>query len=165
VGFDFDPVGDTWEQLVPLALAMRGLLESLKLKSFPKTSGKRGLHVLVPISPGPSHDDVVAFAVKLTEALANRFPKQATTLRPLTSRKGRLYLDAHQNGGLKTLVAPYSLRAVEGGPVSTPLEWDEVSEKLDPSLFNLRTVPKRIAKVGDLFAPVLTTRQALPDVK
>ncbi len=81
----------------------------------------------------------------------------ATTERAINKRYGRLYIDAGQNGRGKTVVAPYSLRAVEAASFSAPLKWSEVTRRLDPSRFNLKTVRKRLDAVGDLFAPVLTT--------
>ena len=164
VAFDFDPVTG-WEQIAPLAKALKGLLDELKLVSVPKTSGKRGLHVFVPLGPGHTHAQALAFAEAVTAALAARFPDQATTERSLNRRRGRLYLDAFQNGRLKTMVAPYSIRAVEGAPVSTPLEWDEVDARLDPAKFNIRTVPARLRERGDLFAAALAGKQRLPEFR
>jgi bifunctional non-homologous end joining protein LigD len=165
VAFDFDPGEAGWTQIVPLARALKGLLDELKLLSVPKTSGKRGLHVFVPLGPGHSHAQALAFAEAVAGTLASRFPDMATTERALNRRRGRLYLDAHQNGRLKTMVAPYSIRAVEGAPVSTPLEWDEVDGRLDPAKFNIRTVPARLHARGDLFAPALSGKQRLPEFR
>jgi len=162
VVFDFDPAGEDWAQLVPLARALRALLEELKLLSVPKTSGKRGLHVFIPLGPGHSFEASYGFAVAVGEVLARKFPALATRERALKNRHGRLYLDCEQNGRLKTMVAPYSLRAVEGGPASTPLHWDEVDTSLVPGDFTLRTLEKRLARTGDLFAPALRTPQRLP---
>ncbi len=162
VAFDFDPPDGSWEGLVPVAQALRGLLTELELVGVPKTSGKRGLHVLVPIARGYTHDQVHDFAQSVTEVLAARFPEQATTLRTIKRRGGRMYLDAEQNGRLKTMVAPYSIRAVEAGSVSTPLHWDEVALSLDPSRFTIKTFEKRLAQVGDLFAPALARSGRLP---
>ncbi len=165
VAFDFDPAEGGWAQIAPLAWALKGLLDELKLLSVPKTSGKRGLHVFVPLGPGHTHAQALGFAEAVAGALAARFPELATTERALKRRRGRLYLDAHQNGRLKTLVAPYSIRAVEGAPVSTPLEWDEVDAGLDPAKFNIRTVPGRLRALGDLFAPALAGTQRLPELR
>ncbi len=164
VAFDLDPA-DGWEQLVPIAQALHGLLDELKLTSVPKSSGKRGLHVLVPLAPGYTHDQAHDFAVSVTSVLAQKFPELATTARPLAQRKGRLYLDAEQNGRLKTMVAPYSVRAVEAASVSTPLHWDEVDVSFDPSRFTIKTFEKRLAQVGDLFAPALSHQGRLPNLK
>lgn len=162
VVFDLDPASSDWPSLVTLATALHGLLEELKLASVPKTSGKRGLHVLVPLAPGHTHTQALGFAQSVTTVIAQKFPALATVGRALQGRKGRLYLDAFQNGRLKTVVAPYSLRAVEPAPASTPLHWDELTPSLDPAQFNLRTLPKRLAKVGDLFKPALHGKQRLP---
>jgi len=86
----------------------------------------------------------------------------ATTERAINKRGGRLYVDAGQNGRGKTVVAPYSLRAVEGASFSAPLKWSEVTRKLDPTRFNLKTVRKRLDAMGDLFSPLFKVKQKLP---
>lgn len=170
VAFDFDPPEEedpktSFARIVPLARALAWLLEELHLVSFPKTSGKRGLHVFVPIAPGHTFDGSHAFARGVSDALVGRFPDDATTVRSKKLRRGRLYLDAEQNARLKTMVAPYSIRATPDGQVSAPLQWDEVDERLDPAAFTVRNLEKRLSKVGDLFAPVLEGRQRLPTFK
>jgi bifunctional non-homologous end joining protein LigD len=120
------------------------------------------MHVLVPIAPGHTHADALNFAVAVARTLEQGMPQIATTERSIRDRRGRLYVDALQNGMGKTLVAPYSIRALEGAPVSTPLKWHEVTSKLNPMDFNLKTVPARIEKVGDLFATALSGSQRLP---
>ena len=165
VVFDLDPAkGKGIEQAIEAALIFRGLFEDLGIPSFPKTSGKRGIHLLVPLKKGYSHEDAMNFACTLAEAVSKRVDNM-TIERALVKRRGRLYLDCLQNGFGKTIVAPYALRAIDGAPVSAPLEWSEVNKKLDPSKFNLRTMPDRLAKKGDLFAPVLTGGVKLPTLK
>lgn len=152
--FDLDPAkGKGIGQAIEAAIVMRGLLENLGLPSVPKTSGKRGIHVFVPLAGGQSHEDAVDFAASLAAGVASQVP-DITVERAIAQRKGRLYLDALQNGYGKTIVAPYSLRGIEGAPVSAPLLWSEVTRRLDPAKFNIRTMPKRLDKVGDLFAPI-----------
>jgi bifunctional non-homologous end joining protein LigD len=163
--FDLDPAkGKGIEQAIDAAIIMRGLLEHLEVPSVPKTSGKRGIHIFVPLAPGYSHEDANAFACSVAAALSREVPWM-TVERSLDQRKGRLYLDCMQNAYGKTIVAPYSPRAIDGAPVSAPLQWDEVTKKLDPLKFNLRTMPNRLAKVGDLFAAVLTTKVKLPELR
>ena len=160
--FDLDPAkGKGIEQAIEAALVMRKVLDTLELPSFPKTSGKRGIHVFVPIVAGYTHEDANAFACSLAAAVTARVPWM-TVERSLAKRRGRLYLDCEQNAYAKTIVAPYSLRAIDGAPVSAPLKWSEITKKLDPLKFNLRTMPKRVDKVGDLFADVLTSKVKLP---
>jgi len=160
--FDLDPGGGTWAHLIDLALMLRGFLNELGLESFPKTSGKRGLHLIVPIRPGPSHELATRFAVEITTALAHVRPDVSTVERMKAKRGGRLYLDALQNGYGKTIIAPYSLRDTPQATVSAPLDWSEVTVALDPKVFTLKTMPSRVDEVGDLFAGVRTCDQALP---
>jgi bifunctional non-homologous end joining protein LigD len=162
VVFDLDPAkGRGIEQAIEPALVLRGLFERLSLPSVVKTSGKRGLHVLVPLQAGHAHQQAVAFAESITQAVARELPG-VTVERALGKRRGRLYLDAYQNGYGKTIVAPYSPRALDGAPVSAPLAWDEVTPRLDPGCFTVRTMPQRLAKVGDLFADALRKGIRLP---
>jgi bifunctional non-homologous end joining protein LigD len=165
VVFDLDPPEGRWDELIELANALRKFLQQLGVDSIPKTSGKRGLHVVVPIARGHTHQDALEFAVAITQTLERGLPKLATTVRTIAKRQGRVYLDALQNGYGKTMVAPYSLRAIEGAPASTPLRWEEVTPKLDPLKFNLKTMAARLKDVGDLFAPVLQGRQRLPRLR
>jgi len=163
--FDLDPAkGKGIEQAIEAAIVMRGLLENLKLPSVPKTSGKRGIHVFVPLAEGTTHEQAADFACAIAGAVSNEVPFM-TVERALAKRRGRLYLDCMQNGYGKTMVAPYSLRAIDGAPVSAPLKWEEITKKLDPLKFNLRTMPDRLAKVGDLFARVFEERATLPELK
>jgi bifunctional non-homologous end joining protein LigD len=143
---------------------IRALLENLELPSVPKTSGKRGIHVLIPLARGYTHDQVADFACDIAAAVAREVPTM-TVERAIAQRKGRLYLDCLQNGYGKTVVAPYSPRAIDGAPVSAPLKWEEINKKLEPKKFNIRTMPDRIAKVGDLFADIFKKRAKLPTLK
>jgi bifunctional non-homologous end joining protein LigD len=163
--FDLDPAkGKGFEQAIEAAIVMRKLLENLELPSVPKTSGKRGIHVFVPLAPGSTHEQVADFACSIAEAVSAKVPF-LTVERSLSQRKGRLYLDCMQNGYGKTVVAPYSPRAIDGAPVSAPLQWSEITKKLDPKKYNIRTMPNRLAKVGDLFAAVFENQVKLPKLK
>jgi bifunctional non-homologous end joining protein LigD len=165
VVFDLDPgEGQDIAQTLPVADALRRLFDQLSLPSVPKTTGKRGLHVLVPLLPGHTHDDAVEFAVKIGLAVTSVL-KDATMERSVAKRKGRLYLDCYQNGWGKTIVAPYSPRALDGAPVSAPLKWSEVNDGLDAKAFTIATMPERLAAVGDLFAPALTDGVRLPRLR
>ncbi|HYU26150.1 MAG TPA: DNA ligase D [Thermoanaerobaculia bacterium] len=163
--FDLDPAkGKGIAQAIDAAIVMRGLLENLDVPSVPKTSGKRGIHVFVPLVAGYSHEQAADFACSIAGAVSAEVPYM-TVERSIEKRRGRLYLDCMQNGYGKTMVAPYSLRAIDGAPVSAPLKWEEITKKLDPLKFNLRTMPNRLAKVGDLFARVFEEKAKLPDLK
>lgn len=163
--FDLDPAkGKGIEQAIEAAGVIRRLLENMELPSVPKTSGKRGIHVFIPLAKGYTHEEAMEFSCSISEAVARQVGFM-TVERSIASRKGRLYLDCLQNGYGKTVVAPYSPRAIDGAPVSAPLRWEEITKKLDPLKFNIRTMPNRLAKVGDLFADVFKNRAKLPVLK
>lgn len=137
---------------IPIALTIREVLEEVGLTGFPKTSGKTGLHVLVPLGDGLPF----AVAKQLLELIGRiavqRHPQHATMERRKDKRGARVLIDVGQTGRHRTIVAPYSVREVPGAPVSTPISWDEVSLSLDPSSFNVFTVPERVLSLGDPMA-------------
>ncbi len=159
---DLDPGDGPWSHLVEVAHAVHALLEALKLESFVKTSGKRGLHVVVPFAPGPTHDEATGFAEKVARAVAKVLPAIATVERMKDKRSGKLYVDYGQNGEGRTIVSPYTIRARDGAVVSTPITWDEVTEDLDPRRFTIKSVLERVRDKGDLFAGALRGEQRLP---
>lgn len=159
---DLDPGEGPWGHVIDVALAARVLLEQLELPSFVKTTGKRGLHIVVPIGHGATHAEATRLAEHIAVAIARVMPNIATVERSIPKRKGRLYIDYLQNGHGKTIASPYTLRAIDGAPVSTPLRWSEIKASLDPSAFNLRTVRARVDVHGDLFAGVL---RGGPDIR
>ena len=162
VVFDLDPAeGKGIEQAIEVAQILHGMFDRLGLPSVPKTTGKRGIHVFVPLAPGHTYDDAQAFALSVGETVVQKLP-QVTLERAKEKRKGRLYFDCLQNGYGKTVIAPYSLRGVDGAPASTPLKWSEVEPKLDPKRFTLRTLPGRLKEVGDLFTLALRQGVRLP---
>ena len=139
---------------------MKEALDALKLASFPKTSGKKGLHVFVPIRAGPDSDEVREFADRLGHRLAQAFPKELTMETRIAARKGRVYLDPFRNGFAQTVVSPYSVRRAPKAPVSTPLDWSEVRPTLKPADFNIGNFAKRLAK-QDPWADFDESRQSL----
>ena len=143
---------------------LHGMFERLGLPSIPKTTGKRGLHILVPLAKGHTYEDAESFALQVGETVAKQL-KNVTLERSRAARRGRLYFDCMQNAYGKTVVAPYSLRGVDGAPVSAPLRWSEVKPGLDPRQLNLKTMPQRLREMGDLFAPALTQGVRLPRYK
>jgi bifunctional non-homologous end joining protein LigD len=162
VVLDLDPGDGPWAHLVEVGHAVKTLLDALALESFVKTSGKRGVHVIVPIAPGPTHEQATGFAEKVARAVAKVLPKIATVERMKDKRGGKLYVDYGQNGEGRTVVCPYTIRARDGAVVSTPIEWDELTGDLDPTKLTIRTVLARVEQRGDLLAGALAVRQKLP---
>jgi bifunctional non-homologous end joining protein LigD len=161
VVLDLDPGDGPWAHLVEVAVAVRRLLEALELASFVKTSGKRGVHIVVPVA-GVTHEKATAFAESVARAVAKVLPEVATVERMKDKRGGRLYVDYGQNGEGRTIVAPYTIRARDGAVVSTPIRWEELTEDLDPGRFTVRTILARVEKYGDLYAGSLGGKQRLP---
>jgi len=161
VMFDLDPAeGSTFEDVVEVALLVRETLDVLGLESVPKTSGSRGIHVLVPIARRHGFDEVREFAGIVAGALARAHPGLVTTEWARAKRRGVL-VDANQNGPGKTTASVYSVRPRAGAPVSTPLRWDEVVPGLDHHSFTMDVVLERVRRDGDLFARVLEGGQSL----
>ena len=159
--FDLDPTPEVpWAQTIEVALLLQGLLDGLGLAGFPKTSGGKGFHVLVPLDRRSTYDDSRAFAEHVAAAIARTYPELATTQWSKARRRGVL-IDANQNGQGKTIASAYSVRPRLGATVSTPLRWEEVTPDLDPGAFTMAVVLDRIDRLGDLAEPLLTTRQSL----
>ena len=160
VCFDLDPASGKFADAARVALLVREALLQIGLRSFPKTSGSRGLHVFVPIRLGPSAEEVLNFAERFSAWLARDNPKQITVEHSIAARGARVYLDPFRNGPLQTVVSPYSVRRKPHAPVSTPLGWPEVSEKLDPATFNLGNFRARM-KEKDPWQDFFSSRQSL----
>jgi bifunctional non-homologous end joining protein LigD len=159
--FDLDPTPDTpWAQTIEVALIVKELLDSLGLVAFPKTSGGKGFHVLVPLDRRSTYAETRSFAEVVAAAVARAHPKLATTEWSKARRRGVL-IDANQNGEGKTIASAYSVRPKPGAPVSTPLTWDEVEAGVDPGAFTMSAVLERVERHGDLAADLLTVRQSL----
>lgn len=162
--FDLD-VGDDapFERILAAAALLETELSSLNLRSCAKTSGGKGMHVYLPIEPSHDFDAVRNWVESFARLLAKRHPAHFTLSKGGTHRDELVTIDYAQNSIGRNTAAPYTVRARPGAPVSTPLSWDEVRHGgIEPLDFTLRTVPGRIAKVGDLFAPVLARDQRLP---
>jgi bifunctional non-homologous end joining protein LigD len=164
VAFDLDPAeGATFSQVVRIAQWLHGRLEELRLRSFVKTSGSRGLHVMAPILPENRHDEVRSFATAVAEEAVKALPGDATLLWPIPERKGKVFVDIRRNTYGHTLVAPYSVRAKPGAPVSVAVEWDELDDPgLSPTRWDMGATLARLEKRGDPFAAAREVRQALP---
>ncbi len=159
--FDLDPSDDVgFPETIQVALLIRETLDALGLESFPKTSGSEGIHILVPVERRVTFADTREFAEIVARAIASAHPGLATTEWSKKKRRGVL-IDANQNGWGKTIASVYSVRPKPGAPVSTPLRWDEVNEKLNPSVYSMDVVLDRVHRYGDIFEPVLTTKQSL----
>lgn len=158
---DFDVNLSSLANGVILAQTLHELLTHAKLPHYPKTSGQSGLHVLIPLGPERSFDTARSLADLLGRALVDRHPDIATMERIVNRRGAKVYVDTGQTGPSRTIVSPYSVRAVATAMVSTPLRWEEVNAKLDPSVWTMKTVPDRLKREGDPMASLLEDRPDL----
>ncbi len=160
VHFDLDPgAGASFEQVCESGLVLKEALDTLKMPSLVKTTGSKGLHVYVPIVRGPDQKDVWTFAKALAHELASRHPALLTAEYRVAKRPhGRVLVDYNQNAWGRTLASIYSVRPRPEATVSTPVTWREVEKGIRIEDFTVKNVPSRIAKVGDLWKPLLQKR-------
>jgi bifunctional non-homologous end joining protein LigD len=159
--FDLDPADDAgFPEVVQVALLVKEVLDALGLTGFPKTSGSDGIHVLVPVERRHTYAETREFA-EIVAGTLNRTHRGLVTTEWTKSKRRGVLIDANQNGEGKTIASVYSVRPRPGASVSTPLRWDEVREGLDPQAFTMDAVLARVERDGDLFGPVLATRQRL----
>lgn len=152
---DLDPHGRSFDDCVTVALGVKKLLDKAKAKSFIKTSGKSGLHIMVPLGGAYTYAQARAFAKLLTQAANRAMPELTTLEQRLAKRKDRIYLDIARNAYGQTTASAYSLRPYPGATVSTPLEWSEVKKGLSPAQFTIKTIFPRLKKKGDILKGVL----------
>ena len=163
---DLDP-GETtkWSDLLALARLHRTALEHVGVRAQPKITGRRGIQIWIPITPGPSFSETRAWVEQLSKTVGAVVPELVSWKWQKDDRGGLARLDYTQNAINKTLVAPYSPRPAPGAPVSAPIEWDELDDpKLRPDRFTMRTILDRVRERGDLFRDVLDHRQRLPEL-
>jgi len=158
--FDLDPVkGATFARVREAALILKETLDSLKMPSYPKTTGSRGIHVYVPIVRGPTQKDVWSIAKTLAVSLAGAHPRLLTAEYRVAKRPTeRVLVDYNQNAWGRTLASVYSVRPHPAAAVSTPVEWSEIERGLAIEDFRIDNVPARVAELGDLYAPLLARR-------
>jgi len=159
---DIDPESGNFRDAARAGLHVKAALDALKLVSFAKTSGSRGLRVLVPIRPGPDADEVLAFAEAFVARVAAAHPDELTVEHSVAARRDRVYLDPFRNGFGQTVVAPYSVRRRDKAPISTPLEWSEVKPTLIPSDFNMGNFRRRL-EASDPWEDFFRARQSIKD--
>jgi bifunctional non-homologous end joining protein LigD len=166
VFFDLDPTeGTEFLAVLELAQAIAGRLGALQVPAFLKTSGATGFHIYVPLAEGYSYEQARTFADAVVEMVREDRPQLITTQRAVARRpKGKILIDTQQNAHGKPLASVYSARAFPGAPVSAPITPQELRKGLDPANFNIRSMPHRVKKIGDLWARFWQVRLRLEDV-
>jgi len=162
VVFDLDPPDEPrgFEQAIEVAHLIGGLLDEVGLPGYVKTSGADGIHVLAPIQRRATFEETYAFAETASRLLEARHPGLVTT-EWLKKKRSGVLVDHRQNGWGKTIASVYSVRPKPAAPVSTPLRWDELTQEVRPRQFTMQVVLDRVARLGDLYEPVLEDKRPL----
>jgi bifunctional non-homologous end joining protein LigD len=162
--FDLDPDDALgWNEIVAGVTLLQALLLELKLVGFLKTTGGKGLHVVLPIRPTVTWDDAKSFTRGVADFLVRTHPNRFTAALAKERRTGKIFIDYLRNAEGATAIAPYSVRARARAPVATPIDWAELAQDVRFDHFNLRTVPERLARLRtDPWAAFAGTRQSVP---
>ena len=161
--FDLDPdEGLGFADVISAALEVRERLERINLQSFVKTTGGKGLHVVVPIEPVTEWRAAKAFTKSFSEAMAADAPGRYLTRISKAEREGRIFIDYLRNDPTSTAVGPYSSRSRPGAPVAMPIAWEDLAKPLNPKAFTIKTAPAFIAGRNDPWADLRQVRQRLP---
>jgi bifunctional non-homologous end joining protein LigD len=161
--FDFDPAdGISWETLVEGVHLLKTLLEELGLRTFIKTTGGKGLHVVLPIKPSFGWDETKQFTKSIAELLVRSFPDRFTATVSKSKRTGKIFIDYLRNAEGATAIAAYSLRARRNAPVATPIAWEELATEVREDYFNIRNVPDRLKTMKkDPWADFFDVKQSI----
>ena len=153
---DLDPKEAPFSDVIRCAIALRELCEKIELPCYVKTTGKTGLHLMIPLGRQFTYEQSRTLGELLARVALRGLNEIATVTRHVTKRGDKVYLDYLQNRHGQTIVAPFSVRPLAGATVSMPLLWDEVNASLDPKTFTIRSALARMEKLGsDPVAPVL----------
>ena len=148
--FDIDPPeGYSFTDVVEIALNLKDELEQWDYPSFPKTTGGKGVHILVPLELKYTFQQVFEAAKEIAQSFVAKYPSQLTLQIKKEARKGRVLIDIYRIRHHQSIVCAYSLRGRDGAPVSMPLHWEELAEVTDPNEFNLHSVPEKLSSEGD----------------
>ncbi len=152
---DLDPGNIGFKEVVVTALKIREICEEVGIETYCKTSGATGLHIYIPLNKKYTYDEIKRFGESLATVVQKQLPRITSIERSVSKRSDKIYIDFLQNRKGQTIAAAYSVRPKPGATVSTPLEWDQVNEKLDPKAFTIFTIHERLEKKGDLWKGVL----------
>ena len=167
---DLDPENISFAKVITTAKTIHTILEKTGIPNFCKTSGKRGMHIYIPLGGRYDFDQSRQLAEIIAILAHNRLPETTSLTRSPSMRQGKVYIDYLQNRAHQTVASPYSVRPWPGAPVSTPLHWRrEVNKRLDPGKFTIKTIHKRLEKNDDIWKEILKSsinmRKALTELR
>jgi bifunctional non-homologous end joining protein LigD len=164
--FDLDPSDDDFEKVRRAALGLKDLFRRIETAVFVQTTGSRGLHVVVPLDRSATFDAARDFATRVANHLARAHPESLTTEQRKSARGDRVFLDTLRNAYGQTAVAPYAMRALEGAPVATPLDWPEVGKReLGPQSYSIANIFRRLAQKRDPWSSMDRRADALAAIR
>lgn len=152
---DLDPEGVTFNDVITVARTVHDVCEAWNIPAYPKTSGKTGIHIFIPMGARYTYEQAKNLAHLIALEVNRRQPDITSVERMPAKRKHKIYLDFLQNREGQTLAAPYSVRPTPEASVSMPLHWDEVKKGLDPMDFTIKNATRRVRRTGDIWKPVL----------
>ncbi|MDY6825958.1 MAG: non-homologous end-joining DNA ligase [Bacillota bacterium] len=160
--FDLDPAGGKYRSVVRPARTLKEILEKIELPSYLMSTGSKGVHVVVPVMPQWSFDEVRQLAREIAGTLVEKYPREVTTEQRKKKRDGKLFVDYLRNAFGQSSVAPYSIRALPGAPVATPLDWEEFSERtFNPQKYNINNIIYRLGQKEDPWNNIYASRASL----
>lgn len=152
---DLDPEGISFKEVIKTAKVVKKLFDSLGVDAFLKTSGKTGLHILLPLKPKYSYDQVKQFAQIIANKVFEELPETTSVMRNPQKREHKIYIDFLQNRKGQTIASPYCVRPVAKAQVSMPLEWNELTSDLTPGDFTIKNALRRLSRKGDVWKAFL----------
>jgi bifunctional non-homologous end joining protein LigD len=164
--FDLDPPSiKQFPEICKAAKLFKNVLENLGLHPFVMTTGSKGLHVVVPIKPNCDFEYVRTFARQLAELLVQQHPQHLTVEIRKDKREGRIFVDYLRNAWAQTGVAPYAVRAKEGAPIATPLQWKEVNSQLSSQKYTIKNIFRRVSRIGDPWQDIDAHAKSIKSIK
>jgi bifunctional non-homologous end joining protein LigD len=155
VVIDLDPGDIDFKEVVKAALTVKKVVNEWETECYCKTSGATGLHIYIPLAAKYEYDSAKIFTELIAHNVNALLPQTTSIVRSVNKRQEKIYIDFLQNRRGQTLAAPYSVRPRPGATVSTPLDWNEVNDKLNPAQFTIKTILTRLEQKGDIWKPVL----------
>lgn len=162
--FDLDPTKKDYRNLVIIAKSIKKYLDSIGLVAYVMSTGSNGVHIILPIKPELSFEQIHEFAKKISEKIVNKNPKIATIEQRKDKRDGKVFIDYLRNSYGQTSVCPYAIRPKENAPIATPLSWDELTSSFNPQRYTIKNIFRRLAQKNNPWKDIYTNRKSVKKI-